>query len=66
MKAGIPHAELPLHAKDLEPTEDGELPVFPNYRSAVMHLLRNLSDPRSGSHWPDRSVGAADTVLQNG
>jgi fatty acid desaturase len=59
MKAGIPHAELPLHAKDLEPTAEGELPVFPNYRSAVMHLLRNLSDPRSGSHWPDRSLGAA-------
>jgi fatty acid desaturase len=65
MKAGIPHAELPLHAKDLEPTAEGELPVFPSYRSAIMHLLRNLSDPRSGSHWPDRPVGTADNRLPN-
>ena len=29
------------------------MPPFPNYRSALMDLLRNLPDPRSGSHWPD-------------
>lgn len=52
MRAGLPHHELPLHAESLKPDEDGELPPFPNYRSAIMHLLRELSDPRVGSHWP--------------
>jgi fatty acid desaturase len=54
LKVGIPHAELPHHAGMLEPVAQGELPPFPNYRSAFVHLLRNLSDPRSGSHWPDK------------
>jgi fatty acid desaturase len=58
MKAGIPHSELPRHASLLQPSEPGELPVFPNYRSAVAHLFRHLSDPRSGSHWPDQQPAA--------
>lgn len=53
LKVALPHEELPRHAALLEPTTDGDLPPFPNYRSAVMHLLRNLADPKSGSHWPD-------------
>ena len=52
-KAGLPHTELPMNAELLVPKEEGEVPPFPNYRSALMDLLRNLSDPRSGSHWPD-------------
>lgn len=58
LHAGLPHAELPHHAKELEPVADGELPVFPSYRAAFVHLMRNLSDPRSGSHWPDEPVQA--------
>lgn len=53
LRAGLPHAELPLHATLLVPTVEGEIAPFPNYRSALMDLLRHLSDPRSGSHWPD-------------
>jgi fatty acid desaturase len=53
LRAGLPHYELPLNSALLEPVEEGEMAPFPNYRTAVMHLLRNLSDPRSGSHWPD-------------
>ena len=52
-RVGLPHTELPMHAELLAPAADGEVPPFPNYRSALMDLLRNLSDPRSGSHWPD-------------
>ena len=52
-RAGLPHTELPMNAALLLPTAEGEVPPFPNYRSAIKDLLRNLSDPRSGSHWPD-------------
>jgi fatty acid desaturase len=55
LRAGIPHAELPHHAKELEPKDDGDIPVFPSYTSAIGHLMRNLSDPRAGSHWPKES-----------
>ena len=53
IKMALPHEELPLHAECLDPEDEGDVAPFPNYRSAVMHLLRNLSDPKSGSHWPD-------------
>jgi fatty acid desaturase len=53
LKMALPHEELPRHTALLNPTTEGDVPPFPNYRSAVMHLLRNLSDPKSGSHWPD-------------
>lgn len=53
LRVGLPHFEMPAHADLLQPEEEGEMAPFPNYRSAMIHLLRNLSDPRSGSHWPD-------------
>ena len=53
IKMALPHEELPQHTALLEPEDEGDVAPFPNYRSAVMHLLRNLSDPKSGSHWPD-------------
>ncbi len=56
LRAGLPHDELPLHADLLVPTVEGEITPFPNYRSAFMDLLRNLRDPRAGSHWPDRKT----------
>lgn len=52
IKLTLPHDKLPQHTPLLEPDDEGDLAPFPNYRSAVMHLLRNLSDPKSGSHWP--------------
>ncbi len=56
LRAGLPHAELPRHAPLLDPTVEGDVPPFPNYRSAIKHLFQNLSDPKSGSHWPDATV----------
>lgn len=53
LRSGLPHYELPQHAPLLEPSAEGELKPFPNYRSAIMHLFRQLPDPRVGSHWPD-------------
>ncbi|MGL5018535.1 MAG: fatty acid desaturase, partial [Luteolibacter sp.] len=53
IKMAVPHDELPRHVGLLEPEDEGDVAPFPNYRSAMMHLLRNLSDPKSGSHWPD-------------
>jgi fatty acid desaturase len=65
MKAGLPHAELPRHAALLHPSEPGELPVFPSYRSALAHLFRQLSDPRTGSHWPDPLPTGASMPLES-
>ena len=56
LRVGLPHTELPRHAALLEPVAEGEVAPFPNYRSALKDLLRNLRDPRSGSHWPDRKT----------
>ncbi len=53
LHAGMPHHELPDHADLLKPSIKGDIAPFPSYRSAIMHVLGNLSDPRVGSHWPD-------------
>ncbi len=50
-QAGIPHAELPRHAAALEPRTPDEVAPFPSYRHALLHLLRNLADPRVGGQW---------------
>ena len=52
VKMALPFEKLPKHTALLEPDDEGDIPPFPNYRSALVHLLRNLSDPKSGSHWP--------------
>jgi fatty acid desaturase len=49
--AGLPHAELPQLASELEPKNPGEVSPFPSYRHALMDLFRNLPDPRAGSQW---------------
>lgn len=51
MKAGLPHCELPLHAEKLYPKNPGELPPFPSYRHAIVHLLKKLPDPQVGPQW---------------
>ena len=51
LKAGLPHAELPLHADKLLPKSPGELPPFPSYRYAFVDLMRKLPDPRVGPQW---------------
>lgn len=50
-RAGLTHAELPLFAADLQPTEPDEKPPFPSYRHAMLDLLRSLADPRVGAQW---------------
>jgi fatty acid desaturase len=49
--AGLPHAELPEHASELEPRNPGETPPFLSYRHALLHLFRSLADPRVGAQW---------------
>jgi fatty acid desaturase len=62
LRSGLPHYELPLHAKSLTPTVEGELTPFPNYRSAIKHLWGELADPRVGSHWPDAGARESRTA----
>ncbi len=52
VRMALPYDKLPHHTRLLDAEDEGDIPPFPNYRSAVIHLLRNLSDPKSGSHWP--------------
>lgn len=53
VKMTFTYDKFPQHTALLEPDNEGDIPPFPNYRSAMMHLFRNLSDPKSGSHWPE-------------
>lgn len=48
---GLPHAELPLHVAGLAPKEPNDVPPFPSYRHAFLHLLRSLADPKVGPQW---------------
>jgi fatty acid desaturase len=49
--AGLPHAELPQLASELEPKNPGEVSPFPSYRHAFVHLFSSLRDPRAGAQW---------------
>jgi fatty acid desaturase len=49
--AGLPHAELPQFASELEPANSHEMSPFPSYRHAFMDLLHNLPNPRAGAQW---------------
>ena len=48
---GLPHAELPQRAPELAPQTADEIHPFPSYRHALLHLVRNLADPRVGAQW---------------
>jgi fatty acid desaturase len=50
-RSGIPHAELPLFASELEPKQPDEVAPFPSYWHAFKHLFRTLADPKVGSQW---------------
>jgi fatty acid desaturase len=54
-RSGLPHAELPFFASELEPKNPGEVAPFPSYWHAFKHLFRNLADPRVGSQWLTKS-----------
>jgi fatty acid desaturase len=54
-RSGIPHAELPLFASELEPKNSDEVAPFPSYWHAFKHLFRNLADPRVGAQWLTRT-----------
>ncbi len=51
LHVGLPHAELPRLAPDLEPKHPDEIHPFPSYRHALIHLFRSLADPRVGVQW---------------
>jgi fatty acid desaturase len=54
--AALSHWELPGHIADLTPKTADEIPPFPSYRQAFLHLISNLSDPRVGAQWNTRVV----------
>jgi len=56
--SGLPHAELPLRAHELEPKVPGERPPFRSYGHAFQDLLQNLADPRVGAQWREAETAA--------
>jgi len=55
LHVGLPHAELPMLADELEPETPEEIRPFPSYRRALVHLIRSLADPRVGAQWRESS-----------
>ena len=51
LHVGLPHAELPRLAPELQPKHEDEIHPFPSYRHALLHLVRSLADPRVGAQW---------------
>ena len=51
MHVGLPHAELPRLSPELAPKTPEEIHPFPSYRSAMLHLIKSLADPRVGAQW---------------
>jgi len=45
------HEELPMRVAELMPSTPDEHAPYPNYRAAVIDLLRSLRDPRVGAQW---------------
>ncbi len=45
------HSELPDHADLLEPKAPEDVPPFPSYFAAFLHLFRCLMNPKVGSQW---------------
>ena len=56
--SGLPHAELPQLASELDPKTPEERPPFRSYRHAFGDLLQNLANPRVGAHWRESRVNA--------
>ncbi len=50
-RSGLTHAELPQYVSDLDPKTPDEVAPFPNYRTALLDLLRCLTNPRVGGQW---------------
>jgi fatty acid desaturase len=48
----VPQVALPLVAAAENPVPP-ELPVFPNYTTALLDLLRGLADPKFGKAWAE-------------
>jgi fatty acid desaturase len=51
LHAGVSHAHLSRYVDSLMPTGPDELPPFPSYRLAFLHLLGQLRDPKVGAQW---------------
>ncbi len=49
--AGLAHPQLPSRAADLAPNNADDVPPFPNYWSAVRHLIPTLKNPHVGPQW---------------
>ena len=50
-RAGLTHAELPLHVGILEPKTSEEQPPYQNYGAAFRDLFASLPNPRVGAQW---------------
>lgn len=51
LHAGLPHAELPRLASELQPAASDERVPYRSYRQALLDMIRSLADPRVGAQW---------------
>ena len=64
--SGLPHAELPQLASELDPKTPEERPPFRSYRHAFQDLLQNLADPRVGGQWREAKSAAPREMANAG
>ena len=58
--AGLPHAELPQRAAELNPKTPEECPPFRSYGHAFQDLAQNLANPRVGAQWREATAASRD------
>lgn len=62
-RAGLTHAELPLHIGEILPTNASEHEPFASYGHALAHLAHSLRDPRVGPQWLRESSPHPDPAV---
>jgi fatty acid desaturase len=58
--AGLPHAELPQRAAELNPKTPEERLPFRSYGHAFQDLVQNLANPRVGAQWREATASPRD------
>ena len=64
VKMTLPHYELPQRTEWLNPSEEGDTTPYPNYRSAVFDLLKELRDPKVGGQWETKDTRTEESFAE--
>lgn len=64
VKMTLPHYELPQRTEWLNPSEEGDTTPYPNYRSAIFDLLKELRDPKVGGQWETKDTRTEESFAE--